>query len=506
MHAPLLHLPYYWDELGQFVPASLDLYHTGALVPYTTVPNVHPPGLMAYLAGVWYVAGYSVLNTRLAMLLLGSAGAMAVFLLAIQLCRSAAGMPAFAAVLFLICSPLFFAQSMLAQLDMPAMVFTCFALLLFLRERFRASALVCVLLVMVKETGIVAPFVFGCWLWFEKRRSDALWFLLPLLPLALWLALLRSSTGHLFGNAAFTEYNVFYNLHPVRLVLALARRLYYLFVGTFHWIGTVAVMLTLRAGGRLFRNRAWAVAVSIVVLHVVLVSVMGGAVLERYLLPALPIIYIAFAAVLPGYAAVALLAGLIANNFINPPYPFPFENNLAFSDFVELHEKAASFVESHYPESRIETTFPLAQALARPEFGYVSRKMQVREISGFRPADIKPEEAEVFVLYPTMLHPYHISDRLGVGGFLHRFYGYEPDVSAETLTSRFQMRSVARWTRRGQWIEIFVKSSAPREPPPPPARRQRALAQAGARLRLPRPRRSPWSSSALPRRRRWPAG
>src|SRR5712691_9915312 len=44
-----IHLPYlkllFWDELGQFIPAALDLYHDGAWVPHSTLPNVHPPGL-----------------------------------------------------------------------------------------------------------------------------------------------------------------------------------------------------------------------------------------------------------------------------------------------------------------------------------------------------------------------------------------------------------------------------------------------------------------------------
>ena len=52
IHSPLLTLPYFWDEHGQFVPAALDILREGAWVPRSTVPNVHPPGVMAYLAVV----------------------------------------------------------------------------------------------------------------------------------------------------------------------------------------------------------------------------------------------------------------------------------------------------------------------------------------------------------------------------------------------------------------------------------------------------------------------
>src|SRR5690242_6286920 len=72
IHLPYLALPYFWDEMGQFVPAALDILHDGAWVPHSTVPNVHPPGVMAYLALVWRVFGYSIPATRASMLLLSS--------------------------------------------------------------------------------------------------------------------------------------------------------------------------------------------------------------------------------------------------------------------------------------------------------------------------------------------------------------------------------------------------------------------------------------------------
>src|SRR6476646_9443498 len=73
-HLPFLKLPFYWDELGQFVPAALDIFQRGAWIPLSTVPNVHPPGVMAYLAAVWSIAGYSIAATRVAMLALAAAG------------------------------------------------------------------------------------------------------------------------------------------------------------------------------------------------------------------------------------------------------------------------------------------------------------------------------------------------------------------------------------------------------------------------------------------------
>ena len=33
LHAPLLRLPYFWDEAGYYIPAARDLFLTGALIP-----------------------------------------------------------------------------------------------------------------------------------------------------------------------------------------------------------------------------------------------------------------------------------------------------------------------------------------------------------------------------------------------------------------------------------------------------------------------------------------
>ena len=143
IHLPYLKLPFFWDELGQFAPASLDLYQDGSLVAHSTLPNVHPPGVMAIVALTWRIFGVSVVAARVAMLVVASAGVLFSFLLAIRLCRGAVGAPAFAAVLFLIASPIFFSQSEMILLDMPAMTFTALALLLFLDERYAACAAAC---------------------------------------------------------------------------------------------------------------------------------------------------------------------------------------------------------------------------------------------------------------------------------------------------------------------------------------------------------------------------
>ena len=72
-HLPLAGLPYFWDEAGQFIPAALDLFHSGAWIPRSAVPNIHPPAVPAYLAATWRIAGCRPETTRIAMLEIGRA-------------------------------------------------------------------------------------------------------------------------------------------------------------------------------------------------------------------------------------------------------------------------------------------------------------------------------------------------------------------------------------------------------------------------------------------------
>src|SRR5207247_2525552 len=48
-HAPLLRLPYFWDEAGYFIPAARDLLLNCSLIPYSTTSNAHQHPVMAHL-------------------------------------------------------------------------------------------------------------------------------------------------------------------------------------------------------------------------------------------------------------------------------------------------------------------------------------------------------------------------------------------------------------------------------------------------------------------------
>jgi hypothetical protein len=433
-HLPFLRLPYYWDEVGQFVPASLDLLRDGALIPHSTIPNIHPPGVMVYLALAWRLFGFNPAVTRCAMLALASLGLLAAFLLAVELFPGRGGAWTLLAAVLLGVSPLFFAQAMLAQLDPAAMLLSTLALLLFLRERIVLSAAVCLVLVMVKETGLVVPLVLGLWLGYERRWREGLPYLASLIALLLWMAALRLHTGNWMGNPEFVRYNLYYPLHPVRLLLSFLRRLYYLFFADFRWIGTAALVYVWHKKGE-FRSRSWKIAWVVVAAHVILFTMLGGAVLDRYLLPAMPVVYAAMAAAfraLPPrprvFAPAVLLLGMAAGNFVNPLYRFPLEENLAFTDFVKVHAEAAAWLESRYPGTKIATAWPLTAELSHPEFGFVHRPLSVA---------MAPAAAPVLVAFGPGRPPV-------------------PPSAPFSLAAHFE--------RHGQWVDVYVEERLLRSP------------------------------------------
>jgi 4-amino-4-deoxy-L-arabinose transferase-like glycosyltransferase len=464
IHLPFLRLPFFWDELGQFVPAALDIYRLGAWIPVTTLPNVHPPAVMAYLALVWKIFGFSIPATRLAMLLIAAAGVLLAFLLSIRLSRKTAGAPAFAAAMFLIATPMFYTQSMMAQLDMPAMVFTTLALLLFLDGRILACAIACTVLVLVKETALSTPFVFAAWLWLRERRiRQALYFLAPAAALAVWLLALRHATGQWLGNDEFARYNVSDSLQPAHIFATLARRIYFLFIADGLWIGAI----TLFVGARVLRGREWNIAFLVGGAQILLVSVFGGAQLDRYTVPVFPILYAAIAAAGSVYPAswrwttqAAMTLALAIGLFWSPPYPFSLENTLAMTDMVALQQQAASYLEQYAPGQRIATPWPFSDALIKPELGYVHHRLNVERMEDVRPvnlARLDPGKVDALVVFCRTW-------ALECGGlesdtarrFIESGWGNQKQATPDQIRARLGFVPIVKWTRRGQWIEIYV--------------------------------------------------
>src|SRR3978361_873068 len=81
-HLTLLHLPYYWDEGGYYIPAALDFFRTGTLIPQSTITNAPPPLPSLLLAAEWQLTGFRIVATRTFVCLIAAAALVAVYRLA----------------------------------------------------------------------------------------------------------------------------------------------------------------------------------------------------------------------------------------------------------------------------------------------------------------------------------------------------------------------------------------------------------------------------------------
>ena len=509
LHGPVLRLPYYWDEAGYYVPAALDLWRHGLLIPKSTLPTGHTPLVMAYLALAWSAFGFSSLTTRLAMLLVAGVTVVATYRLAHAVLGEGPHTPEAAtwSAALLSVTPLFFAQSSLVHLDLSAALFTLLALAALLGERWRWFAVTASLAVLSKETAVVLVPVASLFVWHEsdkkgRRLRKEVWLALlsPCLVLGVWALYYHHQTGYWTGNPVYLKYNLYSTLSPVRIALRLLRRLYEVGIGGFNWMLVSAALAggwwsrkerlrrpcrpvetamgnslsrvhtdAVETGSRL-EPRFFFLAALLTAAYIVMLSVVGGAILPRYLLPLFPpivVVAILFVWRLPRAAAraccVVAAACLVSSWFINPPYPFPFEDNLAYADFVLLHQQAARYLAVPYGAEagarRILTAWPASDELDRPQLGYVSRPLHVVPVDGFTAADfdtVAPGSFDLVYIYSRKWEPSgNLVARFSwVGRLQRRYFDYAPQVSEAELAARFHLKPVARWERRGQWVAI----------------------------------------------------
>ena len=452
-HASLLGLPYYWDEAGYFIPAARDIYADGSFIPHSTLSNAHPPLVMAWIALAWKLFGFGIEVARGAMLVVAALTLAGVFALA---ARVANWRVAAATVVLTAAYPVFFAQSSLAHLDMMVAALTVWALYFYVpaaaagdegegavgeSENRGARRAACIALLalaaLAKETAVLVPGVlFGwellCWLLRKKERLAALvclerrplWWSLTLLlacvPLALWFAYHRARTGYTLGNPEYFRYNVESTLNLARILDTVWRRFGHVTAHMNLWAltaaGLAAMFLRPRRDRGVERPRievpVQLLFLALILAHVVALSVVGGAVLARYMLPVLPLVVLVWVSTLwrrvPAWplAAALVCAAFAYRTEVNPSYNFPWEENLAYRDFVLLHRDAARFLESRHPDARVLTTWPASDELRNPYYGYLTRPLKVVPVENFlRPelerAAARKGEYDVALLYST---------------------------------------------------------------------------------------------------------
>jgi hypothetical protein len=488
LHSPLLRLPYFWDEAGYYIPVARDLYLTGSLIPTSTISNAHPPLVMAWLALAWRIFGYSTLVTRTAMLALAAFSLVGLF----RLARSAANLHVACALTALTAIyPVFFTQSSMALVDLPAAGFTFWALAAFVEDRPWKAAGWFALAALTKETAILVPLALLGWQalapvvrrWHvelappQARKTRAFHLLLPVVPLACWFAYHRAKTGFVFGNPDFFRYNVAATLDALRMPIAFALRLWQVFGYFGLYLLSLAALLAMLRPARVEGSAAlpriaiWqqAAFATVMFAYLLFMSAIGGAVLARYLLPIVPIGMLLLVATLwrrlrywkliVVAAAIMFITGL----FTNPPYGFAVEDNLAYRDFIVMHAEASRFLALRYPTSKVLTAWPASDELTRPWLGYVTRPFRVVRIEDFTSPQIALASAargkyDVAFVFSTKYEPPR--DLLGNWAawqqIKEKYFGYHRDLSPEQIAERLDGTVVFRKEENGLWVAVIA--------------------------------------------------
>jgi len=421
-HLTLLRLPYFWDESGYYIPAAWDFFRSGTLIPVTTLTNAHPPLPSVLLAGWWHLSGFVPSGTRTFICMVAAAALVAVFRLARNLLGTQA---AVVTTLLTGTYPIWYAQSTLAHADIFAAAFTLWGLSFYLESvplpvgaaqqmdsgtRYFNKPRICAailfsLAALSKETAIVTPAALAIWeamlLLRERSAGGSIcarisWLatlLTPILPLAGWYAYHFHRTGYVFGNPEYLRYNATANLGAQRIALCLYHRLLHLtmhmnlFVPVLCAVGTL-MMPAIRTRARLTRPVLNSIAV-ILVANWIAFSVLGGALLTRYLLPMYPLVLLVCVAEWQrrmrawGWIAALSAAAFLAGIWINPPYAFAPEDNLTYRDMIVLHQRAISLIAQRWPQATVLTAWPAFSELERPELGYSKVPIKAVDLQDF---------------------------------------------------------------------------------------------------------------------------
>jgi Dolichyl-phosphate-mannose-protein mannosyltransferase len=488
LHAPLLRLPYFWDEAGYYVPVARDLWLTGSPIPHSTVSNAHPPLVMAWLALAWRVFGFSTLVTRTAMIALAAFSLLGLFRLARITTNPEVAVTVTALTAIY---PVFFTQSSLAQVDLPAAGFTFWALSAYIEDHPWRTAIWFSLAALVKETAILAPIALLTWevmapiirRWRSEfalppsRKANAFHLLLPILPLACWFAYHRAKTGYIFGNPDFFRYNVATTLDPLRIPIAFALRLWQVFGYFGLYLLTVAGILAMLRSPRTEngsprpRIAIWQQAAfgAISLAYLLFMSAVGGAVLARYLLPVSPLVILIFISTLRRrlrywkLIAIAVAVAFIGGLFTNPPYGFSLEDNLAYRDFVVMQAQASQLLTMRYPNSTLLTAWPASDELTRPWLGYVGRPFHVVRIEDFTAVQIDQAakvrgQFDVALAFSTKYQPPHnpFDEWTAWQQIKEKYFGYHRDLSPEQIGQRLRGNVVFHKQENGLWVAVIA--------------------------------------------------
>jgi hypothetical protein len=159
---------------------------------------------------------------------------------------------------------------------------------------------------------------------------------------------------------------------------------------------------------------------------------------------------------------VAVALAFVAALFVNPPYGLSLEDNLAYQDYIQLHQRAGNFLGARYSMARVLTAWPASDELTRPYLGYVSRPMQVLRIEDFTAQELfaasdQRSKFDAALVFSTKYEPPHpLFDRWETWQrWKTEFFGYHRDVPPAAAAQILGGQLVYEDHRPGQWVAVI---------------------------------------------------
>ncbi|HXB62537.1 MAG TPA: glycosyltransferase family 39 protein [Acidobacteriaceae bacterium] len=470
-HITLLRLPYFWDEAGYYIPAAYDYFRTGTLIPQSTLSNAHPPLPSILLAAWWHLRGFTPISTRTLVCVIASFALLAVYRIARPVCGD---LGAAAVTLLTALYPIWFAQSTLAHADIFAASFTLWGIWLYLDDanephpqRLPAMALLFWLAVLSKETALITPLLLALIELRHRRYGSTAALLSPILPLAAWFTYHRHVTGYAFGNPQYLRYNATANFGLQRIGFALFHRAIHLTAHMNLFVPALCALACLFLAPLPERRplpRSILITLGTLLTgYWIFFSIFGGALLTRYLLPGYPLVILLCVATwqrhlrqwwpLAAFSAAAFVAGI----FINPPYHFAPEDNLAYRDMIVLQQNATAAILQRWPQTTVLTAWPVTDELRKPELGYVRTPMKVVSIDNFSLPQLQQAAAEedafdTALIFSTKYDPPSLRGRNVT--METQYFDFHRDLFPAQTAAILHGSIVWQEERNGQWAAV----------------------------------------------------
>ncbi len=501
LNAPFFQLPYYWDSLWIIAGAEGILENDfKPLLPAAWDMIAHPVLLHEILALTWLVLGQALWVSHLVMVGFAFLTVYFTYCVGRQIYDRRTGVVAASLLLFY---PLFRTQSTVVLLDLPTAAFAIMAVYFLLRRRTLLYLIFASAMVLTKATGVLLIPAVLLYLFIgnrqEKPRQDGLADLavhsIPVLVLVGWFWYHTQETGWWTVPwatgpskllSAYLPPLVFSQEGtPYRFVQLSARYFGKVFLTGVLALFIAAYSFSIRPFLPLVRSqlswqailgalkeqpvwRVWGPKEQIILLGLPITTYLAfmssSLAMHRYLLPVYTFFFILAGRAIVGLlkderriAGVTIAALLVFTmGWTRPWFGFSLASpsTLMYVDFVRNHEKAASLIESTYPDRIVLAGWPQYIELSMPTLGYVDRPIGVM-------AYADPEKF-FFTLRMDALGArfFSESETVSIEDFDLVYYSdhtYRPDAKMILdIVERYQLPLIAEFEQNDEYVAIYA--------------------------------------------------